>query len=105
MISTARMEKALIYLAESDEPCARALGLMEGLRKQLKTIEAMAFIEAEAPSAAAKTQIAYASTDYKLHVEKYQNAIADYHLYKNKRDTENTLIDVWRSLNASRRNG
>ena len=104
MISTERLQKALTYLAETDDSCAKAKALMIGLEHQLKTVKSVVFTKATG-TMAEKDAAAYASKSYVDHVEKIQNATYDYETLRNKRLTEELIIEVWRSINSNRRHG
>lgn len=104
MISETRLNKALKYLAETDEDAARAKALMISLEDQRKTVKALAFLKAQG-TVAEREANAYNSQEYRDHAEKLENAVADYEALRNKRATETIIIEVWRSLNAARRSG
>lgn len=105
MISQDRMEKALTYLAETDEPYARARALVNGLERQKSVIKAEATRRIKDGTQGAKEAMAYTSMEYQHHIAKIEAAETEMLLIQAKRDTEKTVIDCWRSLNASRRQG
>lgn len=102
MISQDRLEKALTYLSTTDEPFAQARGLMEGISKQEKTVLGMVFLEKTGTNQDREYQ-ARTSNEYEEWRVKYQGAVCDYELYRNKRITETMIVEVWRSLNSNRR--
>jgi len=104
MISLQRMEKALTYLAETDERAAKAKALSDGMTEQRKTIKAMVYLQATGTNGE-REQKAYASQSYKDHLEKMESTSIDWEILKNKRKTEELIVDAWRSLNANRRQG
>jgi hypothetical protein len=104
MISDERLQKALKYLAETDEPCAKAKSLLVGLEHQLKTVKSMSFTNVMGTMAEKDAQ-AYSSQSYKDHVAKIEQATYDFEMLRNKRLTEELIIECWRSLNANRRKG
>jgi len=104
MVSEERLTKALKYLAETDEECARARALVKGLEEQRKTVKALAYLEAEGTNTD-RQEKAYASSEYTEHIARLENAIADYELLANKRSTEALIVEVWRSEGANRRRG
>lgn len=104
MISEERLSKALTYLAETDEKCAKAKAYYMGLDEQTKTIKAGEFLKHDG-TVAEREATAYASSAYREHLEKVQNANADYETMRNKRLTEELIVEVWRSLNSQRRKG
>ncbi len=101
-ISSDRLQKALTYLAETDQPFANARGFMEGMSKQEKTVLGMIFLEKTGNNQEREYQ-ARTSNEYEEWRTKYQNAVCDYELYRNKRITETLVVEVWRSLGANRR--
>lgn len=103
-ISDDRLQKALTYLAQTDEEAANAKASMKALEQKRKTIKGLAFIEASGTVGEREAK-AYASQEYQDIVEQYENAVADAELYANKRKTEELIIEVWRSSNANRRRG
>lgn len=105
MISNERLTKALTYLAETDEECARRLGYYRGLEDQTKTQYAMCFMESQAETVKERGEMAYCNTKYRDHLEKINEARMMYETMRLKRKTEETIIEVWRSMNANRRVG
>lgn len=104
IISDDRLQKALRYLAETDEPFAAKKSYMEGLKEQSKTIHAVEFLSHDGPVESRKAK-AYISSSYKEHLKKVEQAVLDYEIIRNKRLTNQLIVDTWRSLNANRRNG
>lgn len=104
MISEDRLQKALIYLAETDEPSATARARVKALEQRRKTVKAIQYLSSTGTQGD-KEQKAYASQEYQDIVNEYENAVADAELYANKRSTKELIIEVWRSINAGRRKG
>jgi len=104
MITEQQVEKAIHYLADTDEPCARAKALVKALEHGFKTVAASEFVSFDGPQGE-RQQRAYASQAYKDHTSKYEEAITDYEIMANKRKRAELTIDVWRSINANRRQG
>lgn len=104
VVSDEKLQKALVYLAETDTPCAEAKALYEGLKDQLKTIQAVAFQDASGSVESRKAD-SYASIAYQNHVRKIQDALFEYEAMRNKRLTAGMIVEVWRSENANRRVG
>lgn len=104
MISADRLQKALTYLAETDERAAKAKALLTGLEESTKTIKSIEFLKSGGTNGE-REATAFASPAYREHTKKIEDATYDYELMRNKRVTETLLIEVWRSLNASRRQG
>lgn len=104
MISDERLQKSLCYLSETDEPCARSKSLMIGLENQLKTVKSIAFLNTTG-TMAEREAYAYSHETYKTHVVALEKATYDYEAMRNKRLTEEMIVECWRSLNANRRKG
>ncbi len=100
-----RMEQAVMYLADTDQPYANAKALYDGLCEQKKIVKANHFVRCGATTASAREAESYNSMEYRSHLSKIQDANAEYLLLLAKRQTECTIIDCWRSLNAARNKG
>lgn len=102
MIDDKRLEKALHYLATTDEECAGLRADMERTEFKAKTVKATVFKLSEGSVA---ERNATAETDSRT-VEAYEahfKAMHEYHAMANKRGTEAIVVDTWRSMNANRR--
>jgi len=104
MISEAQLEESLEYLSGSDVLFAQSKALMEGLKHQEKAILAAAFLESSGTVAEreANSRINPVFTQWR---KDYENSILEYHTMAAKRSTHVMKVEVWRSLNASRRVG
>ena len=94
----------LQFLAETDVRAAqlkRAVEAYDYLAKKQKQIE---FLAAEG-SVAERTAVAESSEAYDIARNKYFGAIEESLALENERKTRTLRIDVWRSLNANRRQG
>ena len=104
MISQQRLEKALTYLAETDEPLAEAKGDILRLENLIKRVNYRLFLSAEGSVEARKAAAGKSEETAKLE-EELVSATVKYEGIRAKRETEALVVDVWRSLNASRRLG
>jgi vacuolar-type H+-ATPase subunit B/Vma2 len=104
LVSEDRMEKALMYLAETDEPAALARAKAERLKVYGKTAKAYGFLDATG-TVAEREAISVTTKQYLKWLEDLESAIMDSEQYSNKRSTEAGIREVWRSLNANRRQG
>ena len=104
LVSEDRMEKALMYLAETDEPAALARAKAERLKVYGKTAKAYGFLDATG-TVAEREAISVTTKPYLKWLEDLESAIMDSEQYSNKRSTEAGIREVWRSLNANRRQG
>ena len=107
MIDNDRRDKALQYLIDTDVDAAKARAYMLGLDKQEKVILGLELLEQRGKEGTVpeKDAVARNSHEYKAWLEDYQNAVADYETYRNRRHTADLVIECWRSENANRRQG
>ncbi len=107
LINEDRLQRALVYIAETDKPHAIAKAHMKGWEKQEKTIKGQAYLDIPKKDMTDKEREAksYVSDEYKGWISKYEDAVCDYEILNNKRLREMLIIEVWRSLNSSRNKG
>ena len=98
LVSEERLEKALTYLAETDEPAALAKAKAESLKVYGKTVKAYGFLDATG-TVAEREAVSVTTDEYIKWWRDLESAIMD------KRSTEAGIREVWRSLNANRRQG
>lgn len=103
MITEKRLEEALKYLAESDNEHAKLSAGVEYIKDLAKHYKGKYIMNSEEKSVALKEQAYYASDEYKKHIDDKKDLINDLTLLENKRSKESLVIDVWRTLEASRR--
>ena len=104
MISDERAEKALEYLVKTDEQAAALKAAVEALNEKRRMTRSVEFLKAQG-SAAERTETAYASEAYLQAVEDYENAVADYEVVRNRRQTAAIMIDMYRTESANQRKG
>jgi chromosome segregation ATPase len=104
MISQDRLEKALRYLAETDEPVAEAKGEILRLENLIKRVQYRLFLSAQGSVEARKAEAGKSEETARLE-EELVSATVRYEGLRAKRDTERSVIEVWRSLESSRRQG
>ena len=104
MITEERLEKALKYLSDTDEQSAEASANVKYLDRLLKRKKAL-FITSDKnlKSISAKEQGFYASDIYEKAIDEQFNAEVKATTLENKRDKEGLIIDLFRTLEASRR--
>jgi SOS response regulatory protein OraA/RecX len=105
MIDEARLAKALTYLATTDEPCAELRTDMERAEFKAKAIKDTLFRLTEGRSVADRQAEAGTAAQYTDAMDAYFDAMQQYEAMRNKRTTESIVVETWRSLNASRRQG
>jgi len=104
MIDEKHAEKALHYLAETDEAYAEAKTKAKGLEYRLKTAKAAAFLEADG-TVAEREALALNDLGYREMLDEFEDAMLDMEIYQAKRKRAELTIEFWRSLNANRRQG
>lgn len=105
MISDERMEKALKYLAQTDESTAEAKAEVARCEFLAKRVRARQFLLAEGSSVEARKAIAETSPEVEEVDSKLVEAILAYEKPRTKRTTEELVVETWRSINANRRQG
>ena len=104
MISQDRLEKALTFLAETDEDCASLKADAARAEFKAKAVRDAIFLREEG-TVAERTARSGASKEYAAAMGLHFDLLERYEGMRNKRGTEAIVIDTWRSLNASRRAG
>lgn len=104
MISDTRMDRALKFLAESDETYAELKTNVERQAWVLDQAKARVFQLTEGSVADRKAE-AELSGDVSEATERWLKAMLEAKKLEAKRATEVLVIDCWRSLNANRRQG
>ena len=102
MISQERMEKALTYLAETDEPLAKLKTDAERYEYVAKKVRSSIFLHSEG-TVADRQASADVSEEYANAMRDYFRARNDSLAMENKRKTESLVYEAWRSINANRR--
>ena len=104
MITEIRLEDALRYLSETDEKSAKANANVKYLDRLLKRKKALHIAgNAVDKSISAKEQAYYGSDTYKEAIQELFDAEVKASTLENKRDKEGLIIDLFRTLEASRR--
>ena len=104
MITEKLLENALKYLADTDEENATANAQVKYLDRLLKRKKALHITgNTSDKSISAKEQTYYASDTYKDAIQELFNAEVAASTLENKRDKEGLVIDLFRTLEASRR--
>jgi len=98
------IEKMLTYLASTDEPYAKVQAQVSYGEDMLKHIKGI-YISKSEVSVSKATEDFYASANYKNQIDKINTFNLQLLELKNKRRTAEQKIEVWRTLEASRRKG
>lgn len=99
-----QVERALRYLEESEEAHARAMARKERMESELKISRDVAFLEADGTVAERQAHAGVSAT-YRAAVEAMESAYVEAEILKSKRQRAILTLEIWRSLNASRRAG
>jgi|TARA_B110000971_G_scaffold80171_1_gene82289 hypothetical protein len=104
MITEKRLEEALKYLSDTDEDHAKLGSGLEYLKDKSKRDKALHIVHnTEDTTISSKEQRYYASDNYLNHIKEKQALSEQVNIVENKRSKECLIIDVWRTLEASRR--
>jgi len=104
MITEKRLEDALKFLSDTDESNAESNANVKYLDRLLKRKKALHITgNSEDKSISAKEQSFYASDIYNNAVKELFDAEVTASTLENKRDKEGLIIDLFRTLEASRR--
>ncbi len=104
MIDERRLEKAMTYLAQSDEKAAELKAEVDRSEYKAKTTKATVFLHLEG-TVAEREAGAMTANETKDAYRAHFQAIRDYQAVANKRELERLVVEVWRSENANRRVG
>jgi hypothetical protein len=104
IISDDRLAQAMKYLAETDGICAELKVQVARKEYIAKKVRARLFLEADGNNEERKNRAEVSADTYAAELEKYA-AMAEFEKVRAKRDTEAMVVDVWRSMNANRRQG
>tara|TARA_B100000085_G_scaffold42783_1_gene35903 strand:+ start:60 stop:368 length:309 start_codon:yes stop_codon:yes gene_type:complete len=96
------IDKYITYLASTDEAFAKTQAEVSYGDDMLKHIKG-AFVSASEDSVSKATEKFYASAVYKNHINKMHKLNIQLLNMRNKRRTAEMNIDIWRTLEASRR--
>ncbi len=101
-ISQDRMESAMMFLAQTDIPAAEAKGKVKALDQYGRTVKAFGFLEATGTVAEREAK-SYTTDKWKQHIDNVEQAVIDAESLDNQRASAMGVRDVWRTLQANRR--
>jgi len=104
-ISDERMERALRYLAETDELVAEAKTQVARCEYLSKQVRARVFLTATGDTVRERECMAETSQEVSEVDGELAKAILAYEKLRAKRTTEELVTECWRSINANRRQG
>ena len=97
-----RMEAARRFLAETDIPAAKAKGRVKALDQYGRSVKAFGFVEATGTVAEREAK-SYTTDKWKQHIDNVEQAVIDAETLDNQRASAMGVRDVWRTLQANRR--
>ena len=101
-VSQDRMEAAMMFLAETDIPAAKAKGRVKALDQYGRSVKAFGFLEATGTVAEREAK-SYTTDKWKQHIDNVEQAVIDAETLDNQRASAMGVRDVWRTLQANRR--
>lgn len=104
LISETRLQKALEYLATTDEPAAGLRADVERAEFKAKAVKDAVFLTCTG-TVAERAAISGTNKEYTGAMNDYFEALRLSDAMRNKRSTESIVIDCWRSLNSGRNKG
>ncbi len=104
-ITEERMNAALQYLIDKDEEYAKLDGAVKDAENKADLAKQIAYVRAEGSNIKEREAVAAQAPAYQNALDDHVKAYIAFKKVKAKRDTAQTVIDVWRSLNAARRQG
>jgi hypothetical protein len=105
LLTESRVTDALTYLSHSDETLSAAKAQVARSEFMAKVSQSMAFKALQAGSVEDKKSEALMSKDVQEAWNKHFDAVVQFETIRARREREVLIIDVWRSINANRRQG
>lgn len=104
MITDERAEKAIRFLADTDEKAAIAKTDVQRLEDEIKAVKAAIFMRSEGSAEARKAEAEVHENTIAARKEYYRALLGHEHV-QNKRKTESLVCELWRSVTSNRRAG
>ena len=99
-----RVEIALKMLSSSDEDHANLSGQVKYLEEAIKQAKARVFLQSEG-TVAERQEKAIASVSYDIAVRNWIDALEEYKILDNERNSQARIFDMFQTLSANRRKG
>lgn len=100
-----RVEQALKYIAQTDIEHAQLSGSVKQLEELLKAVKAREYLKSAGSSDGARKAEAECSASYTKAVKEWSDVLVEFKTIDNLRNREFLIIDLFRTLEASRRKG
>jgi hypothetical protein len=98
-------ERAVKYMADTDESYAAAKARMRAMEERKKITLASCFLDSSGANVPERNANAITSQIYKTEVDVWEESILDYETLCAKRIRAGHVIDMFRSLNSARTKG
>jgi len=105
LIKKEEVDRCVEYLSSTDDVFAHAKTLVEGIKRQEKTVLAIHILSSPCKTQGMKEASALSSAEYSRWRKKHTDAMLDFELLKNKRSTASLLIDLYRTELSARKMG
>lgn len=105
MITDSQRDECLQFLITTDESVAKARSYMIGLEKQEKTVLATELLFSDKKTLGLRAAESRTSRAHSNWLKEYSDAVFDYELLRNKRNTSSMIIELWRSEFSARKQG
>jgi len=105
LVSDAKVQDALEYLARSAGPFAQAQAKARSGERRAKAIRARVEAHSKAKTAAERSAIAECSEPYMTALDDWEAAVHEATEIGAHRERARYMIEVWRSMNANARQG
>ena len=99
-----KVQKAVNYLADTDESHAKARANYHALSELRKTVRAFCFQDAKG-GVKEREMAAECDTVYVDHIEKIKKAEIEFHILHNKRKSAELVVELYRTYSANVRKG
>ena len=100
-----KAEKAIEYLAESEQEYARLKALVKYAPERLKMYLSNLEMESDEPTQAGKKTAALAHSEYEQTVNSFETITQEYNEIAEKRRRAELMIEMYRSVNSALKRG
>jgi len=105
LVDESRVDQAMTYLASTDETFAQARGTMLRTEYLADVAESMVYKSIQGGSVEDRKREAKVAPETRAAMEKHFQAVVQFETLKARRAREVLVVDLWRSVNANRRQG
>ena len=99
------VERAVKYMADTDESFASAKARMNAMAERKKITLASCFLDAQGDNVRERDAAALSSKIYRTEIDAWEESILEYETIHAKRIRAGYVIEMFRSLNSARTKG